>query len=366
MRALLLLCGCVVFGAKWNLAFHHDENDSSLLLRAIEFPSERRGVAIGVLTEPRGATGVVLVTSDGGKSWTTIRVKEEPLSLSCASDETCWFASLRGVWRSLEAGRDWKKISSTKGMTRIHFTSPSKGWAGGLAHSVWETNDGGKKWDLVPASKAIAANPERAVFSAMSFNGNIGIVGGNSRLPRLPSDEDDFPDWMRPDTASKRKELPAMMILLETKDGGKNWTSSTSSIFGMLTQVRIRPDGLGAGALLEYFNNFSVPSELIWVDFRTGKSLPVFKDKQVAVTDHLIEDGNRMTLAGVAVEGLRSLPVPQKIRFLEGTVGDAASVVWLTIPADYRAVARRVILGKSPAGRLWAVTDTGMILRLDR
>lgn len=368
MRVIALLVAAAMGSpaAKWTMSFMHDEDESSLILRAIEFPSERRGLAIGQLTDKRGITGVVLLTTDGGAKWETIRLKEDPLSISCIKEEICWFVSVKSVWRSDEGGRAWRKIANLKGPLKVHFESPTRGWAAGLAKSAWETSDGGKTWKAIEQTKKIASNPDHAHFGAIAMTRDVGIIGGNSRAPR--KDEDvTFPDWMQPEAAAKRREWPAVMIVLQTRDGGKTWNPSSNSIFGTLSQIRIKPEGTGAAALLEYFNNFEFPGELIWIDFATGRSTPIMRSKDFAPTDFVLGGKNQILLGGTQNAALRSLPVPQKVQMYEATVNDStATAVWASIPVDYRAVAKRVSLGQSPNGIAWAITDTGMILKLDR
>lgn len=368
MRVLVLILAASVgaSAAKWTMSFLHDEDESSLILRAIEFPTEQRGLAIGQLTDKKGITGVVLLTTNGGAKWEMIRVKEDPLSISCIKEEICWFVSVKGVWRSDEGGRAWKKIANLKGPLKVYFTSATQGWAAGLAKSAWGTTDGGKTWKAIEKTKEISSNPNHAHFSAIAMNKDIGIIGGNSRAPR--KDEDvTFPDWMQPETAAKRREWPAVMILIETRDGGKTWNPSSNQIFGNLTQIRIKPEATGAAALLEYFNNFEFPGELMWIDFRTGRSSSIMRSKDFAPTDYLLAANNQILVAGIENAALRALPVPQKVRIYEATVNDSTTTaIWTTIPVDYRAVAKRVSLGLSPNGVGWAVTDSGMILKLDR
>ena len=263
----------VAHADKWNVAHLHDEDDSSLFLRAIEFPSDQRGIAIGVITEKGRQRGVAMVTANGGKTWDQVKFKDEPLSLACFTDAVCWISSPRSVWRSEEGGREWKKVSDTKGILKMHFASATQGWAAGARKSAWETKDGGKTWVLLEALKDVKATPENATFTTIAMNGNFGLIGGTSRPPR--KDDSLFPDWMVPDEAAKRREWPGMMMLLETRDSGKSWTPSASSLFGTLTALRIRPDYPGAAALLEFFHTFEAPSEVLFVDFKSGKSTSI-------------------------------------------------------------------------------------------
>ena len=367
LAALVFLATLHALAAgKWNVAFLHDQDNSSLILRAIEFPSDQRGIAIGVLVEKNsGPRPVALVTANGGQSWDQVRIKEEPLAIACHTDEVCWISTLRGVWRTEEGGREWKKISNTKGILKMQFVSATHGWAGGIGKSAWETTDGGKTWTLLPILKEVNAKPEYAMFSAISIHDKIGLIGGNSRPPR--KDDSLYPDWMVPEESAKRREWPGMMILLETRDGGKSWKNSTNSVFGTLTALRIRPEGTSAIALLEYFHTFETPSEVLSVDFKSGRSPSIFRDKDTAISDVSLSPGGATVIAGTEVTGLRSLPIPQKVRFFEANVDlTATSFVWLKLDVDYRVTARRVQLARKPNGQLWAITDTGFILRLDR
>ena len=367
MRLALFLLTLLSASAadKWNVAYIHDEDQSSLLLRAIEFPSDQRGIAVGILTQKGNPSPVALITADGGQSWTQIKLKEEPISLACFTDEVCWISTPKGVWRSEEGGREWKKISNTKLIMKMQFTSATHGFAAGAPKGAWETTDGGKTWTLLPVLKDVKATTENASFLAVAVQGKYAMIGGNSRPPRR--DQSIYPDWMVPTEASTRKEWPAMMILLESRDAGKTWSPATSSVFGTLTAVRIRPEGGAAAALFEYFHSFEIPAEVLLVDFKTGRSQSIFREKTTAITDVVLSPNGGALIAGLEATGLRSIPIPQKVRFLETTLRpDSINYLWAKMDVDYRATARRVSLARKPNGQYWAITDTGIILRLDR
>lgn len=361
----LLLILPLTAADKWNIVHLHDEDESTLYLRAIEFPSDQRGIAIGVITEKGRQRGVALVTANGGKSWDQVRLKEEPLSVACYTDEVCWISTVKNVWRTEEGGREWKKTADAKGILKMFFTSPTHGFAAGARKTALETKDGGKTWTPLEALKEVTANPDNAAFMTIAMNGRFGLIGGTSRPPR--KDDSIFPDWMVPDEAAKRREWPAVILLLETRDGGKTWKPSASSLFGMLTAIRVQPDSPGAVALLEFAHAFETPSEVLFVDFKSGRSNSIYHNKDTAVTDVVVGNGGSVLLAGISAPALRALPIPQKVRFLEGTIAPGSSnVVWTQHEVDYRATARRIGLARKPNGQLWAVTDTGAILRLDR
>ena len=363
LALLLILPGA--HAAKWNVAHLHDEDESSLFLRGIEFPSDQRGIAIGVITEKGRQRGVALVTANGGKTWDQVKLKEEPLNVACFGEEVCWISSPKSVYRSDEGGREWKKVSDTKGILKMHFVSASQGWAAGARKSAWETKDGGKTWVPLEVLKDVKATPENAAFMTIAMNGQFGLIGGTSRPPR--KDDSVYPDWMVPEEAASRREWPGMMMLLETRDGGKSWTPSANSLFGTLTALRIRPDNRGATALLEYIHTFEVPSEVLFVDFKTGKSTSIYRNKSVAITDVLLGASGSVLIAGTDATALRTLPIPQKLRIMESTIAEGTTtIIWTPHAVDYRVTGRRVHLARKPNGQSWAVTDSGFILRLDQ
>ena len=72
---LLLAAGCQLCraaGARWELKFFHDAIDSELAIHDLAFPSERTGVAAGVLLEKGNAKPRVLVTRDGHEVLTNV------------------------------------------------------------------------------------------------------------------------------------------------------------------------------------------------------------------------------------------------------------------------------------------------------
>ena len=61
------------------------------------------------------------------------------------------------------------------------------------------------------------------------------------------------------------------------------------------------------------------------------------------------------------------MQLPGRVVIREAMIRNVTEVgVFAEQAVDYRAVARQVKLAAAPDGQLWATTDTGMILRLDR
>jgi hypothetical protein len=165
---------------------------------------------------------------------------------------------------------------------------------------------------------------------------------------------------MEPEESQKRREWPAVTILMETHDGGKSWSLSQTTLFGAITQVRLAPDGRGLG-LVQFFESFLWPSEVFQFDWTTGKSSRVFRQKDRRVTDLVLSPDGAAYLAAIEPPGtLTQAPIPGKVKVLRSS----NLTDWQEMQVDYRASARRVVLAAAGPGQLWAGTDTGMVLKL--
>ena len=156
-----------------------------------------------------------------------------------------------------------------------------------------------------------------------------------------------------------RREWPHLSIMLDTRDGGKNWKTSTSSMFGHITRTLFLPSGTGLG-LIEFTDTFKWPSEVHRLDAATGKSDRVYNSPDRAITDILLQPSGTGYLAGVEVQGrLQHSPIPRKVVVLKSM----NLTEWEEMNVDYRATAVRAMLRSASDGSLWVATDTGMILK---
>ena len=345
---------------RFAMSYFYDKDDSHLALVDFKFPSAKRGVAAGaVIDKGKAPRPVLLSTSDAGKKWEIVPLKEFPQSLFFLNDSLGWMVTQGGIWRTLEGGRDWQKLKSIKDVNRVHFLDDNRGFAIAGMKTVHTTIDGGKTWAKLDAAAKIESTKEFTSFNLIDFVGNFGLIAGVSLRPR-PFDDSEF-DWMYPERATRRRETPHLSILLETRDGGKTWTNSAASVFGIATGLTLAP--WGGLALFEYKDSFQYPSEVLAIDLLTGRSTSVYHDKKVAVTDVIWGGRETAVVAGYEPIGAYvRAPVPGKVHFEIST----GLSIWTKIETDYRAIARRVRLARAPDGQVWAATDTGMILKLER
>jgi hypothetical protein len=359
-----LWVGCLLVAAawgaeRWQIQYFYDEDRSSLTINDLKFPSARRGVAVGFIKEKDKIKPTAVVTSDGGAHWSLAPIKETGLSLFFLDDSIGWMVTSKGLWQTEESGRSWRKLKAPPQLLRVYFLDRQHGWAAGMHKAVYETTDGGKQWTKVAAAETPKTNPEYTQYGWIDFvDQKIGMITGWSRPPRRSDQR--LPDWLDPEKAERRREWPNLSIVLETRDRGKNWSPATTSMFGRITRVRLSPNGSGL-ALIEFFESFEWPSEVFRLNWQTGKSARVYREKTRAITDIALPPAGPAYLAGLEVAGkLRRSPIPGKLKILKSD--DWSN--WKEMDVDYRATAGRATLAVADERNIWVATDTGIILKL--
>lgn len=344
---------------KFELRYFYDKNDSALDILQVKFVSARRGIAIGVLRDRNGVKGTLIETNDAGETWKLQPFRELPRAMFFLEESVGWIVTDRGIWRTEEGGREWKKIHSKRGLLAIHFLDAANGFAVGAPKLFLRTANGGRNWTKVAEGDEPDTKPENTAYAVIGFSSSRrGAVGGFSSPPQPR--ESRYPDWMEPELAKYRRQRPAILILFETNDGGVKWRSAMASMFGRLTKLDLSErDGLG---VLEFDNTFPWPSEVYRFFIGTGKSERVFREKNHQVTDAMWI-GESAWLAAIQLPyEVRGAPIPGRVKIMRAMPPQFA--VWENVPVDYRATANRVSLATSPNGSVWVVTDSGMILSL--
>ncbi len=365
MRKLQLLAMAAAFLAeslpgaqRWDIQYRYRKIDSTLTINDLAFPDQKRGVACGYTTDRNEKDKpVVLVTSDGGANWTEAPVKEAGISLFFLDSSTGWMVTDKGIWTTAESGRSWSKLKNAPGsLLRVWFLDRQHGFAAGLQKRVFETTDGGDSWKPLEILKEVQSDPVYTTFGEIAFADGKGMISGWNIPPRRGG-----PDWLDPERAAQRKQVPHYGVLLETTDGGKKWIKSDASVFGEITRMSLTPQGIGIG-LITFRDIFDYPSEIMRIDMRTGRSTRIFRQKDRAITDVKMFPGSTVAfLAGYEPSGpVASSPIPGKVKVLTSTDMEK----WTEMTVDYRAVAHSAILAGPDEKHVWMATDTGMILKL--
>lgn len=338
---------------QWRVKFFHDQNDSSIDFREVVTPAPGYASAFGILAEDgRRPRGVLVQTRDAGKSWQTIKLPDLPLSADFLDAQTGWLVFTDAVHGTTDGGLTWKRLAKLKGVLRVKFVTPQRGFAVGFPKAVWSTSDGGTTWAKVPEAALPSTKAENSVYNTIAFRDpQNGLITGFSRPPRR--DESRAPAWMDPE--AQKRQVPNLLIALATSDGGKTWTQQTGSAFGQVVKSVFGRVGLG---LIDYANGtFEYPNEVI----NLANSKTAFADKEKSIRDVVLDADGRAWLAGVEVPGkLNQLPIPSKVLVLQSIDYEH----WYPTPVSYRATATRVKISFG-AGKGWLATDTGMILAFE-
>jgi photosystem II stability/assembly factor-like uncharacterized protein len=347
---------------KWQIQYFYDQAKSTFVVSDMQFSSDARGVAVGVIKRGNHEEPTSVVTADGGQHWQTVALKEVPVSLFFLNENLGWMVTAKGLWQTVEAGRTWTKLPKLPGeIYRVYFADDTHGWAIGHRKAALETHDGGKTWSSLSAAAAdYGEDIEYSAYTWITFaTPRLGLITGWNIPPRRFGP--DLPDWVDPDSTLHQRDTPHLSYTLATKDGGAKWTPSSSSLFGTIARVRFAPGGKGLG-LMQYSETFRYPSEVYSIEWPGGGTRTVYRDPKFAVTDIWLATDGTAYLAGTAVRGQLRSVIPQKVQVL--TSKDFEN--WTPIPVDYRAEATSAILAAAGDENIWMATDTGMILKLVR
>jgi len=356
---LLALPALAPAAERWKIQFFYDKASSSLNIQDIRCLAPSRCVAVGSIEDRKGHTkGTLISTSDGGRNWSLAEVSEQPISLFFLDASLGWMATTRGVWSTTDGGQTWKKLEGLKkGILEVYFLNPAHGYAIGFPKAVYQTNNGGKSWTKLAAADRPPTGLDDTVYECISFEGQHGVIAGNAGL----AGSDETPPWLNPAEARLHREQRSTLVVLETKDGGANWESYTSSAYGEISQLEMMKEGF-ALAVFEYHNFYTLPSRVFKIKLRTSMDI-IFAEKDRAVTDiATLPDGGALLAAVEPPGSSNQVPIPGKLKMLRS----ANLKVWEEMSVDYRAVAQRATIAAFDAENQWVATDTGMILRLDK
>src|ERR1051325_11175902 len=370
MVLLIVLCTAQLAsaaGPRLVMHYFYDQDKTELHLIDLKFPSAKRGIAAGIITDGKRTEPTLLITSDAGTTWSLQSLKEVlpgkdvPLSLHFNGETEGWMVTEKGLWYTSEFGRAWRKLGSLpKGITKVWFLTTDHGWGIGSNKQIIETTHGGKSWIPVPAAKEPPGAVATTVYSDIVFLRNHGIITGWNK----PQNNKAHPEWQIPEEGSSNG--PGTTIFLETPDGGKSWTSSSGAMFGRLTRVAVSLNGTSL-ALFEFSARMDSkmahlpPSEVHRVSINTDVPDRVYRNDDIQINDVALTTRGTPYLAGHQMVGVvRDNPIPGKLKVL--TSSDFAK--WTEIPVDYRAEAHRAYLAIADDRDIWVATDTGMILKL--
>src|SRR5262249_15325348 len=130
----------------WKLQYFYDQYRSSFIIADLKFPSDKQGIAVGAISDGKSFKPTSAITSDGGAHWTLSSLQDTLESIFSLTDSLGWMVTAKGVWRTEEFGKSWRKLASMKGLARVYFVDADHGWAVGARKQIYETKNGGTQW----------------------------------------------------------------------------------------------------------------------------------------------------------------------------------------------------------------------------
>jgi photosystem II stability/assembly factor-like uncharacterized protein len=101
-----------------------------------------------------GPAGVILFSSDAGKTWLVqpSGIITDLLAGSAPSDKVCWIVGRSGtILRTTDKGKHWKKVNAPiQDDLRSVFAVNARQATVSPANATYQTTDGGATWNKLP------------------------------------------------------------------------------------------------------------------------------------------------------------------------------------------------------------------------
>lgn len=244
LTAILIAAAC--HGAEWEVVRQDDfvRNDGvEGDLFAVHLFKDGTVVAAG-------RNGLVIRSTDGGKSWEVKRIEVEDLGIifwgSFFFDEgTGWivgqgskgFGGVPLIFRTDDQGKSWRRIEAPRvpRLLDAFFIDEMNGWVIGETQTLIRTSDGGQSWKVISAARA-RVGEARYDYDAIWFPtrregwivGAYGLIlhtsdGGETwREEHLENVVENLHDVLFVD--DKNGWIVGQDgVVLRTTDGGKSW-----------------------------------------------------------------------------------------------------------------------------------------------
>jgi photosystem II stability/assembly factor-like uncharacterized protein len=198
--------------------------------------------------------GVIYRTSDGGATWSSVRVGEvTAYALAVPDAKRAFVVGAAGaLLASRDAGGTWRRIESgtNRRLVDIFFVGDS-GWAVGNDGIIVHSEDGGRSWQ--PQESFTRSNLEAVYFVdertgwAVGWNGTILRTTDGGELWEIANSER-IPYaltavYFRDANEGWAVGIPSTII--RTRDGGLTWIRQESPEGGWMGSIGFTEDGRG-------------------------------------------------------------------------------------------------------------------------
>ena len=241
-----VLIAALCYGAEWRVVRQDDfvRNDGieGDLLTVHVF---KDGTVVAA-----GSNGLVIRSTDGGKSWEARRIKVEDLGIIFwggffFDERTGWivgrgsrgFGGAPLIFKTDDQGKSWKRLQAPRvpRLLDAFFFDEMNGWVVGETRTLIRTTDGGQSWEVISAARA-RAGEMRYNYDAIWFPtrkegwivGAYGLIlhtsdGGQTwREVQLEDVVENLHDVLFVDE-KKGWIVGQDGVVLRTTDGGESW-----------------------------------------------------------------------------------------------------------------------------------------------
>lgn len=194
--------------------WEYQKTPTEKTIKSIFFINEQQGWAVGGEDGSAEKKGVIISTSDGGKTWVSHEGEYHSTlnKVFFLNENEGWIVGNQGVvLNTTNAGKTWRRVR-TVGLSRsiasIHFINSEIGWL--LAgDEIFRTADGGKTWESIRLD--ISPTQKKAGRPIQGMN-TLGII-----QPEWNQGEIYFINEM------KGWAVTGFSDIFSTDDGGKTW-----------------------------------------------------------------------------------------------------------------------------------------------
>jgi photosystem II stability/assembly factor-like uncharacterized protein len=287
-----------------------------------------------------------------------------------------------------DGGRNWAEVKLSDAPYSLFFLDDSTGWMV-TEQGIWKTDESGRTWKRL--SKHSPGSLLRVWFLDTNHGFSVGREktvletkdGGKNwtRVPAAaePTGNKDFAVYSQIAFLNSRTGLIAGSAIPPTRRGlsanGRQIPTMTIELQTNDGGVTWKPSsaplfgqvadlelkGANGLVLFTFTNQFEVPSEVYRIFLQGGESVSVFKARDRRVTDMALFEG-RAFLA--AVEPPRAAKEAVGLPGKIHVLESADLTTWTEIPVDYRATGAWPVIAGSDSQHVFLATDAGMILRL--
>ncbi len=262
----------VSVGVRGHIIYSDDTGDSwnqadvpvSVLLNAVSFVDDSYGWAVG-------HSGVILHTTDGGKTWVSQfdgnqanrmvitqaerRVENLKLKLETASEDAMGDIeyALEEASYALDDARLDAEVGASKPFLDVLFSSRTEGFAVGAYGYFFKTKDGGQTWENYGPR---LPNPDRFHLNAINRikNGDIFVVGEAGVMFRSKNGGESWEALESPYSGSLfgvvgTNERNVVLVfglrghLYRSQDSGNSWTQIDAETESTLMSATVNQNG---------------------------------------------------------------------------------------------------------------------------